>query len=67
MSSYIITIDGGTTNTRCILWNEQRKMLSDAKRDIGVRCTSIDGNNIRLTKIVVIRRVFAKLAEGNNL
>ena len=52
MNGYIITIDGGTTNTRCILWNEQRKMLSDAKRDIGVRCTSVDGNNIRLTKAV---------------
>lgn len=52
MNNYIITIDGGTTNTRCILWNEQRKILSDAKRDIGVRFTSVDGNNSRLIKAV---------------
>ena len=49
---YIITLDGGTTNTRCILWNEQREMICSSKREAGVRNTSIDGNNLQLKKAV---------------
>lgn len=49
---YIITLDTGTTNTRAILWDEQRKIISSRKAAVGVRNTSIDGNNIRLKETV---------------
>ena len=48
MKEYIITIDGGTTNTRCILWDSHQKKVDEESRAIGVRNTSIDGNNHRL-------------------
>ncbi len=46
--SYIITIDGGTTNTRCILWDNSGAMLYEERRQVGVRDTAIDGNNQKL-------------------
>ena len=42
------TIDTGTTNTRVILWDKNRKLIGIEKREIGVRDTAIDGNNLRL-------------------
>ncbi|WP_242847414.1 hypothetical protein [Dorea sp. D27] len=45
MSTFTITIDGGTTNTRCILWDDRRLRVDEARREIGVRNTAIDGNN----------------------
>ena len=32
MDTYTITIDGGTTNTRCILWNSSRQRIDEQKR-----------------------------------
>lgn len=52
MENYIITVDGGTTNTRCILWDSNRKRIREEKREVGVRNTSIDGNNERLKSAV---------------
>ena len=52
MKEYVITIDGGTTNTRCMLWNGQKEMVAEAKRETGVRNTSIDGNNEKLKQAV---------------
>lgn len=52
MKEYVITIDGGTTNTRCILWNGKREKIAEAKRAVGVRNTSIDGNNEKLKNAV---------------
>ena len=52
MKEYVITIDGGTTNTRCILWNGKREKVAEAKRAVGVRNTSIDGNNEKLKNAV---------------
>ncbi|WRS27870.1 2-dehydro-3-deoxygalactonokinase [Oscillospiraceae bacterium MB08-C2-2] len=49
---YIITIDGGTTNTRCILWNENREDVAVEKRAVGVRNTAVDGNNSKLKEAV---------------
>ena len=43
MDTYTITIDGGTTNTRCILWNSSRQRIDEQKREVGVRNTAIDG------------------------
>lgn len=52
MADYVITLDTGTTNTRVILWNSNREILSSAKREIGVRNTAIDGNNAKLKEAV---------------
>ena len=52
MGKYIITIDTGTTNTRCILWNDKREDIAVEKRAVGVRNTAMDGNNSKLTQAV---------------
>ena len=52
MKQYIITVDGGTTNTRCILWDENRRRIAQENRPVGVRNTAIDGNNERLKQAV---------------
>ena len=36
LAGYIITIDGGTTNTRCILWDQSRNKIAEEKRQVGV-------------------------------
>lgn len=64
MKKYMITIDTGTTNTRVILWDEERRITATAKTEIGVRNTAIDGNNERLKKAVhdCIEKVLEKSA-----
>ena len=52
MDTYTITIDGGTTNTRCILWNSSRQRIDEQKLEVGVRNTAIDGNNSKLKNSV---------------
>ncbi len=49
---YIITIDAGTTNTRAVLFDQDRNMKGMKKREIGVRNTAIDGNNAKLKAAV---------------
>ena len=50
-NEYIITIDGGTTNTRVFLWKDG-EMLESYKEEVGVRDTAIHGNNNRLKATV---------------
>lgn len=52
MKKYEFTVDTGTTNTRVILWDENRNALGMEKREVGVRNTAIDGNNERLRAAV---------------
>lgn len=52
MKKYVITLDTGTTNTRVMLWDEQNRLISTAKAEVGVRNTAIDGNNQRLKEAV---------------
>lgn len=52
MDTYTITIDGSTTNTRCILWNSSRQRIDEQKREVGVRNTAIDGNNSKLKMLL---------------
>lgn len=47
----IITIDTGTTNTRVSLFHQLEK-IDTIKSDVGVRNTSIDGNNRRLMEAI---------------
>ena len=65
METYIITIDGGTTNTRCILWDSAGKRADEACRAVGVRNTAIDGNNQRLKQAV--RECLAELTEEKGI
>ncbi len=47
-NGYIITIDGGTTNTRCLLFDPQGKKAAEAKRRIGVRDAAVSGSAQKL-------------------
>lgn len=65
MKSYIITIDGGTTNTRVCLWNQDNECLDIEKSEVGVRNTAMDGNNQKLAKS--IRNQISALLNRNGL
>ena len=65
MKEYIITIDGGTTNTRCILWGSGQRRIDEERRTVGVRNTSIDGNNSGLKQAV--RECIEQLLERNGV
>lgn len=65
MQKYIITIDTGTTNTRCILWNEKREKVAEEKSKVGVRNTAIDGNNGKLK--VAVKECLDKLISDRKI
>ncbi len=48
---YIVCIDTGTTNTRVCI-RDEKTIYTLVKKDIGVRITSIEGNNLTLIKTV---------------
>lgn len=52
MNSFLITLDGGTTNTRAALWDYECRLISTAKTETGVRNTAIEGNNVKLKSAV---------------
>jgi len=52
MTQYVFTVDTGTTNTRVILWDANRRAVGVAKREVGVRNTAIDGDNHALKAAV---------------
>ena len=52
MAQYVFTVDTGTTNTRVILWDANRRMVGVEKREVGVRNTAIDGDNHALKAAV---------------
>ena len=45
MKKYLITIDGGTTNTRAVLWNDRAEHLHVVKSPVGVKNTAESGTN----------------------
>jgi 2-dehydro-3-deoxygalactonokinase len=47
----IISIDTGTTNSRVLLWNNS-ELVDQAKTNVGVRNTSIDGHNGALLEVL---------------
>ncbi len=65
MSTYTITIDGGTTNTRCILWDDRRLRIDEARREVGVRNTAIDGSSQKLKQAV--KECLEQLLDGSSL
>lgn len=50
-SSYLITIDGGTTNTRAVLWKDN-EVSAIAAREVGVRDTAISSSESPLRNAV---------------
>ncbi len=44
----IITIDGGSTNTRLYLWKDKNILLAEDKARIGAQTTAVEGNNTHL-------------------
>ena len=59
-----ITIDTGTTNTRVCLWSNF-EFVASAKRPVGVRNTSMDGDNQKITE--GIADAFKELLEQQNI
>lgn len=47
--SLVITLDAGTTNSRAVLWRDD-KVLSEVRTPVGVRDTAIAGNNDALAR-----------------
>lgn len=50
-SSYLLTIDGGTTNTRAVLWKDD-EVIAIAAREVGVRNTAISSSESPLRTAV---------------
>lgn len=65
MKEYVITVDGGTTNTRVALWNLKKELLSFEKLEIGAKDTEADGNNIRLKNAV--KGMIGTVMESRNI
>lgn len=65
MKRHLITLDGGTTNTRAVLWNAEGVPIDCEKDELGVRNTAIDGNNNRLKRAV--KSCLETLLSRNNL
>lgn len=42
---YIITVDGGTSNTRAYLWNTDEKIVAQRSQAIGAKDSAINGSN----------------------
>lgn len=49
--AYLVTIDGGTTNTRAVLWKEN-EVIAIAAREVGVRNTAISASESPLKTAV---------------
>lgn len=52
MTKYLITIDGGTTNTRAFLLNGAGELIAKTGENVGVRNTAIDGHNNKLKEAI---------------
>ena len=52
MKEHLITIDGGTTNTRAVLWNRERKALCMVRDEIGVKQSAQGGSCAALGRSV---------------
>lgn len=52
MSKYIITIDGGTTNTRVTLWNDKNDVVACSLESVGARDVALHNNNACLKEAV---------------
>lgn len=63
--TYILTVDGGTTNTRAALWDENGVLVDSRSSPVGVRYTAMDGDNHRVCQAV--KECLAALIEAHGL
>ena len=61
---YYLSIDTGTTNTRATVWDEEIEVYT-AFRPVGVRMTSIEGNNHTL--VAAIRECVEESLKSSNI
>lgn len=52
MERVIITIDGGTTNTRCVMWNRKGQVIAQDKFQAGARDGAVSGDNSGLKSLL---------------
>ena len=45
MGNVCITIDGGTTNTRCLIWDQEARVIASCKCNIGARNGAMEHGN----------------------
>lgn len=62
---YIITLDGGTTNTRAYLWRQDGSFVSSKKERAGVRNTAMDGSDQVIRETV--KRCIDSLIEESHI
>lgn len=62
---YIITLDGGTTNTRAYLWKQDGSFVSSKKERAGVRNTAMDGSDQVIRETV--KRCIDSLIEESHI
>ena len=65
MDQYLITVDGGTANTRAVLWNKAATPLYTVKSAIGVKNSAEDGNNGCLK--LAVKHLIQELLEGRKI
>ncbi len=58
MGDWIITVDGGTTNTRAFLWDSRGRLAGSARSGVGVRDCARAGSN------EVLKEAVKRLLEG---
>lgn len=66
--NYIITVDGGTSNTRTYLWTANGQILTQRSQAIGAKTSAINGNNQAWKKAIhnMIESMLTECAVSDN-
>ena len=66
--NYIITVDGGTSNTRTYLWTANGQILTQRSQAIGAKTSAINGSNQAWTKAIhnMIESMLTECAVSDN-
>lgn len=66
--NYIITVDGGTSNTRTYLWTANGQILTQRSQAIGAKTSAINGSNQAWKKSIhnMIESMLAECAVSDN-
>lgn len=66
--NYIITVDGGTSNTRTYLWTANGQILTQRSQAIGAKTSAINGSNQAWKKAIhnMIERMLTECAVSDN-
>ena len=66
--NYIITVDGGTSNTRTYLWTANGQILTQRSQAIGAKTSAINGSNQAWKKAIhnMIESMLTECAVSDN-